>query len=98
MEKKIVLTKRFRNNTLRVCEYLQKEFSASTANRFLDKLTERIELITRYPAIGKPSAKRINVRSITCSPNNRIFYRCKENTIEILCLFDMRKNPGKKPY
>jgi hypothetical protein len=35
MEKKIVLTKWFCNNTLRVCGFLQKEFSASTANSWI---------------------------------------------------------------
>jgi hypothetical protein len=35
MEKKIVITKRFRNNTLRIYQYLLKEFSAKTADNFL---------------------------------------------------------------
>jgi len=57
MEKKIIITKRFRNNILRVYQYLLKEFSDKTANLFLDKVTERIELITAHPTIGKPSEK-----------------------------------------
>ena len=58
MEKKIVITRRFRNNTLRVYQYLLKEFSVKTANLFLDKLKERIELIAKHPTIGKPSVKK----------------------------------------
>jgi hypothetical protein len=45
MEEKIIITKRFRNNTLRVYQYLLKEFSAKAAYSFLDRLEKRIEFI-----------------------------------------------------
>ncbi|HEY6504122.1 MAG TPA: type II toxin-antitoxin system RelE/ParE family toxin [Chitinophagaceae bacterium] len=98
MERKVVVTKRFRNNTLRVYQYLLKEFSAKTAFRFLEKLEQRIELIITHPTIGKPSAKKKDIRSVLFTPHNQIFYRYHNDTIEILCLFDMRKNPKKRPY
>jgi len=98
MEEKIIITRRFRNNTLRVYQYLLKEFSVKTAYQFLDRLEKRIEFIAKNPAIGKLSAKRKNVRSILFTPHNQIFYRFQRSTIEILCLFDMRKNPKKRPY
>lgn len=98
MEKKIVVSKRFRNNTLRVYQYLLKEFSAKTAYHFLDRLEERISFIIANPEAGKLSTKRKDVRSVLFTPHNQIFYRYHRNTIEILCLFDMRRNPKKKPY
>ena len=98
MEEKIIITKRFHNNTLRVYQYLLKEFSTKTAYHFLDRLEKRIEFIAKNPSIGRPSSKRKNVRSILFTPHNQIFYRFQNNTIEILYLFDMRKNPKKKPY
>jgi plasmid stabilization system protein ParE len=98
MEEKIIIIKRFRNNTLRVYQYFLKDFSAKTAYSFLDRLEKRIEFIAKNPAIGKLSTKRKNVRSILFTPHNQIFYRFQNNTIEILCLFDMRKNPKKRPY
>lgn len=96
MEKKIVVSKRFRKNTFQVYEYLIKEHSAKTAFNFLNKLQQRIELIIQYPEIGKPSQKKQNIRSITLRPHERIYYRLSKNTIELLCLFDMRKK--KLPY
>jgi plasmid stabilization system protein ParE len=98
MEKKIVVTKRFRNNTLRVYQYLLKEFSAKIAYRFPDQLEQRIDLIVKHPTIGKPSLKKKNIRSIILNPHNQLFYRYTNNSIEILCIFDMRKDPVKKPY
>lgn len=98
MAEKIVITKRFRKNTLRVYQYLFKEFSATTANTFLDQLEQRIEFIAAHPTASRSSDKRKNVRSILFTPHNQIFYRYKNNSIEILCLFDMRQKPAKKPY
>lgn len=98
MEKKIIITKRFRNNTLRVYQYLLKEFSTKTAYRFLDRLEKRIGFIAKNPEIGKASVKRKNIRSVLFTPHNQIFYRYQNKTIEILCLFDMRRNPKKRPY
>jgi len=98
MEKKIIITKRFRNNILSVYQYLLKEFSSKTADGFLNRLEKRIEFIAANPKVGKPSTKRQNIRSVLFLPHNQIFYRYQKNTIEILCLFDMRKSPKKKPY
>jgi plasmid stabilization system protein ParE len=98
MEKKVVVTKRFRNNTLHVYRYLLKEFSAKIAYNFLDKLEQRINLIAAHPTIGKPSSKKKEIRSIILIPHILVFYRYRGSTIEILCLFDMRKDPTKKPY
>lgn len=98
MAKKIVITKRFRNNVLSVHEYLLKEFSQKTASLFLDRLEKRIDFIAANPTIGKRSSKRKNVRSVLLTPHNQIFYRAEGSLVEILCLFDMRKDPGKKPY
>ena len=96
MEKKIVVSKRFRKSTLQIYDYLIKERSQKIGISFLNKLQRRVELISRHPKIGKPSQLRPNVRSVTLQPHNRIYYRVKINTIKLLCLFDMRKK--KLPY
>jgi len=79
-----------------VYEYLVKEYSAKTAFNFLNILQQRVELILQYPEIGKLSQKRQNIRSVTLPPHNRIYYRFSKNSIELLCLFDMRRR--KLPY
>lgn len=96
MEKRIVVTKRFQKNTFFLYEYLMKEYSAKTAYRFLDRLQQQIELIGSQPEIGKPLQQKAHIRSLTLPPHNRIYYRLKKETIELLCLFDMRRK--KPPY
>jgi len=98
MEKEIIISKRFRNNALKIYQYLLKEFSSTTANNFLYRLEQRIEFIATNPTAGRLSLKRKNVRSVLFTPHNQIFYRTKNNKIEMLQLFDMRRNPKKKPY
>ncbi len=98
MEKQIVLTRRFRASTVSIYQYLLKNFSDKTARQFLQKLEARIEFIASHPEAGKASFRRENVRSVLLTPHNQIFYRYNGNKIEILCLFDMRKNPKKRPY
>ena len=48
MEKKIVVSKRFRINTLKTFDYLIKEHSEKTAFDFLNKLQRRIEFLNRH--------------------------------------------------
>ena len=96
MEKKVVVSKRFRRNTLALYDYLIKEHSATTAYHFLDALQHRFEFISQHPEAGKPSQKKVGIRSIPLLPHNRIYYRINEGTIELLCLFDMRRK--NRPY
>ena len=73
MGKKVVVSKRFRKNTLKEYDYLLKEYSAKTAFDFLNKLQRRVELIIRYREIGKPSQLKPNVRSVTLQPITEYF-------------------------
>ena len=97
-KKEIIITKRFFKNTYQVYHYLLNNFSSKTALLFLDKIEERIELIANHPTIGKASVDRQNVRSIIVKPHNLLFYQYQNDKIKILCLFDMRSNPDRKPY
>ncbi len=98
MEKRIIITKRFHKNAFHTYKYLLKEFSAKTAYEFLEHLEERIDFIAKNPDAGKPSLKKKNIRSVIFTPHKRIFYRYANDSIAVLCLFDMRKDPGKNRY
>ena len=98
MAKKVIITKRFRRNVKSVYDYISLKFSARTAAVFLDKIETQVELISLNPEIGRPSQKRNGVRCMHLTPHNLIYYRVKENVVEILCLFDVRRSPDKRPY
>ena len=82
MEKRIIITKRFRKNTFSIYQYLIQNFSRKTALLFLDRIEDRLSLIAKYPTIGKASAQRKHVRSIILSPHNLLFYRYQNNTMK----------------
>lgn len=96
MEKKVVVSKRFRRNVSSVYEYLLQEYSAKIAFSFLDKLQTRVDFIIQNPETGKPSQIKPEVRSTLLLPHNRVYYRFSKDKIELLCVFDMRKK--NKPY
>ena len=98
MEKKVIVSKRFQTDASRIYEYLIQNFSVKDGLSFLDKIEERVELITKYPTIGRLSQKKVKVRSISLTPYNLLFYRITNNNIEILRLFDTRRNPKNRPY
>ena len=72
MEKKIVVSKRFRNNSLRIYQYLQLRFSSKTAFLFLDKLEERITFIINHPEAGKVSEKRVLIPPVPLGDQREI--------------------------
>ncbi len=98
MAQKIIITKRFRKNVQSIYTYISEKFSSRIAFLFLDKIEDRVEFISLYPEAGKLSQKKKNIRCVQLTPHNFIYYRVKKGTIEILCLFDMRRNPTKRPY
>lgn len=98
MEQKVIVSKRFRADAIRIHHYLIQHFPEQVGSSFLAKIKERVELISKYPTIGKISQKKENVRSIILTPHNLLFYRIANNKIELLCLFDARRNPQNRPY
>lgn len=91
MDKKIVLTIRFRKNFDARIEYLVEKWSSASAFRFIEKVYEKIEAIKKNPSIGEPSVQIKNVRSLPLKPYNRIYYREEKAAIYILALIDSRR-------
>lgn len=98
MEKTVIVSKRFTKNVFSIYQHLLKKFSAKIAYQFLDRIEKRVEFIIQNPEAGKRSQKRKNVRGILFTPHNQIFYRHQNDKIELLCLFDMRRNPARRSY
>jgi plasmid stabilization system protein ParE len=97
MANKIIYKKRFLNKLDKLLAYLQKEWSITVANQFLDKLEEKIKAIKHQPAIGKITAIK-NTRSILVTKHNRVYYRIEEDKTIVLNMIGTRKNPKKNPF
>ena len=62
---------------------------------FENSLQQKINLLSTFPKLGYPSAKRKGVRSTLITKHNKLFYKVDEDKKEIVILafFDTRQNP-----
>ncbi len=98
MAYKIIYKKRFQAKLFKLLDYLKQEWSDNIANSFISRLQSRLYTLSQQPYIGAPSTVVKTVRSILITKHNRLFYRVKDDTIEVLNMYDTRSNPKKNPY
>jgi plasmid stabilization system protein ParE len=79
-------------------DYLKNEWGENIADNFIIRLQKRLNTLSLQPYIGIPSSVIKPVRSILITKHNRLFYRIKEDTIEVINMYDTRSNPKKNPY
>lgn len=98
MAYEIVIKKRFTNKVQKVLVYLENEWSHKAAVDFLTKIDRRIDLLTKQPHIGAPSAKIKDVRGLLITRHNKMYYKISGNKVIILNMYDTRMNPKRNPY
>lgn len=98
MAYEIIYKERFTQKLFKLLDYLKREWSERVADKFINELLERLKTLSTQPFIGAPSTKIKSVRSILITKHNRIYYRIKDNQIEVLNLYDTRINPKKNRY
>lgn len=98
MAYKIIYRKRFQTKLFKLLDYLKQEWGDNVANNFINRLQSRLRTLSQQPYIGTSSTVIKSVRSILITKHNRLFYRFKDDTIEVLNMYDTRINPKKNPY
>ena len=98
MAYKIKVKKRFTNKVIKLIYYLETEWGNTVAERFANKLEKRLDELLGQPFTGIKSETFRNVRSILITRHNRLYYRIKDTTIEIINLYDTRMDPKKNIY
>ena len=98
MEKyKVVYKKRFEQKFLRLLNYLNTEWGTKVTDNFMVTFQEKITILVSNPNIGKESSV-LTVKSILITKHNRLYYRVKNDVIEILNFYDTRINPRNNPF
>lgn len=82
----------------KIIEYLLAKWSLSVAIDFESKVNKKLSILSKMPSIGISSLKSREIKSILLTKHNRLFYRIKGGTIELLNIFDTRQHPDKKPF
>ncbi len=83
---------------IKLLYYLEADWGKTVADRFANKLEKRLDDLSGQPFTGIESDTFRNVRSILITKHNRLYYRIKETTIEVINLYDTRMNPEKNIY
>lgn len=94
----IIVKKRFTNKIVKLLDYLEGEWGKTVADNFLKEIDKRLDTLSEQPFIGAPAAEAKTVRSILITKHNRLYYRIKGKTIEIVNMYDTRMNPKKNPF
>lgn len=95
MSYKILWSDEAVKNLEQILEYLSTEWTEREVDNFKAKLSEQIEIISRFPN-GFPASTIVpRLRKAVLTKQTIIFYEVKEQSIYIAYLFDSRQNTEK---
>lgn len=98
MAYKIIYKKRFQKKLFKLLDYLKSAWGEKVADELIARLQNRLQTLSKQPYIGVPSSIIKTVRGILITKHNRLYYRIKDNTIEVLNMYDTRRDPEKNIY
>ena len=76
-------------------EYLEKNWTERELKNFARELDHTIELISKNPELFQTSKQKKTVRRAVVAKFNDLYYRQKNETVEILSLFSNRQDPER---
>ena len=92
---KILWTEHALNELSHTYEYLELHFTDRELKKLSSELDRTLHLISQNPYLF-PVSELKGVRRIVIKKHNTIYFREKENCIEILSFFSNRQNPNKR--
>ena len=95
MHKQVVWSPAAEKDLEKILEYLKLFWNLSVLSRFIIKTDDSITLIVDNPKIFPLINKELNIRKSVITKQNTLYYREKNDTIEIVRLFDTRQDPHK---
>jgi plasmid stabilization system protein ParE len=76
--------------------YLLEEWGEDITKKFINRLQFVISNISERPELYPATGNRKNVRRCVISKQTSLYYRIRNEKIELITLFDSRKNPARK--
>jgi len=76
-------------------EYLGEDWTEKELSNFSKELDHTIELISKNPELFQVSKKKKEVRKAVVARYNNLYFRTKNDTVEILSLFSNRQDSDK---
>lgn len=76
--------------------YLEINFSQKELNHLANEIEKIIYLISKNPKLFPNSEFKNGTRKVVVAKYNTLYYRLKNETIEILSFFSNRQDPAKR--
>ncbi|WP_192822634.1 type II toxin-antitoxin system RelE/ParE family toxin [Rufibacter sp. LB8] len=80
-------------NVESIIQYISSTWMEREVLNFKRKLSEQINIISRFPNVFPASTFAPRLRKAVLTKQTTIFYEVKEQAIYIVYLFDSRQNP-----
>ncbi|HNV81104.1 MAG: type II toxin-antitoxin system RelE/ParE family toxin [Tenuifilaceae bacterium] len=93
MKREIRLSKRAMQKLDSLLVYLEEEWSTKVKYEFVQKLDKSLKQIQKLPDSFPESEKIRGLRKCVVTKQTTVFYRYSEATIDVVTIFDNRKNP-----
>jgi plasmid stabilization system protein ParE len=90
----VKISDRAERNLNALVEYLQNKWSVRVKDKFLYLLEKKISQLSKNPSMYEASKSK-DVRKCVVTHQTILYYRIKENEIEIITIQDSRRNPKK---
>lgn len=94
---RIITTKKFEKSAAKTSCWIEKEWSLASSLKFDKRIENVLNELAKNPTIGRISSKK-DIRSLSVTKHNRIYFRVSENQITILDLFETKMNPERNKY
>ncbi len=78
--------------------YFKEELGTIQAyDTFLEKLEQKLNRISIHPESGHYTGRK-NIRYVQVDDQRNVFYRIRQDRLQIILIWDARQHPAKKPY
>jgi plasmid stabilization system protein ParE len=98
MVKKVRWNKLATSGLSQIAEYLEAEASYEQATKFVNLVYDKIDVLKKYPEMGRPAPKTKTIRFIKIDKNRGMYFRKNGTTLHIVWFFDTRQDPSKNLY
>ena len=77
-------------------EYLQENWTDRELRNLALAIEETLNLISHNPNLFQASELKKEIRRVVVAKHNTLYYRIKDNTVEIISFFSNRQSPKKR--
>jgi len=98
MAKTIVWNKTASRTFNSTADYLIENISPGAGANFIQRVFDRLDILSKNPEMGRRSKKKKSVRSYHVDKHRRIYYRIHGKKLIVVSIFDTRQEPSKNRY